>query len=224
MARDYKYAEVFSPGTRPMPFWIWLFAACAIGGFVALIYHLDQYEKSKNDPEQITQKLDLGTQKNASTSAGDQKGDNKKEAIAKPQDDKSRFDFYKMLPIQGVDIPGFRDSENTDKNPAASTAQQADGINPATGDRETAQQVTPKAALAYVLQAGSFKDYKEADRLKASLALQGIVAKIEKVELKGDQVWHRVRIGPITSEREMNRIRGRLRAQSIEPVMFKVKT
>ena len=216
MARDYKYTEVFSPGTRPMPFWIWLFAACAISAFVGLIYYLDQYEKTKNSPDQITQKLELGAEKQSAVHSEDAQV----ASAETKSDEKSRFDFYKLLPIQGVDVSG---SQDKNKGPTTTAPLTEKSVTQGSDDPAN-QQITPKAALAYVLQAGSFKDFKAADRLKASLALQGIVAKIEKVELAGDQVWHRVLIGPIVSEREMNRIRGRLRSQSIEPVMSKVKT
>ena len=192
MARDYKHAEVFSPGTKPLPLWIWLFAAVAISGFAGLIYYLDQYERAKT----IAQHVD--TSKSKATT--------EKEAQAKPSDDSnSRFDFYKLLPTLSVDVPK---SDTTDRQNNTANDQKSNS--------------TP--AFSYILQAGSFKEFHEADRLKASLALIGIQANIEKVTLNQSEVWHRVRIGPLTSKREMNKIRNQLRTNNIEPIMLKVKT
>ena len=192
MARDYKHAEVFSPGTKPLPLWIWLFAAVAISGFVGLIYYLDQYERAKT----IAQHVD----------SSDTKSANQKEAQAKSSDEsKSRFDFYKLLPNLSVDVP----------KPDAASSQ----VNKSSDSK---RKSIPE--FSYILQAGSFKEFNEADRLKASLALMGIVANIEKVTLNQSEVWHRVRIGPIASEREMNKIRNQLRSENIEPVALKVKS
>ncbi|MGD8568238.1 MAG: SPOR domain-containing protein [Gammaproteobacteria bacterium] len=197
MARDYKQAEVFSPGTRPLPLWLWLFAALAISAFAGLIYLLDQYQKTKNVDPSIAAQVEtiVDTKAVEKTPANDTSTD---------ETAKSRFDFYKLLPQLHVDIPK---SENAKQSPAS----------PAT-DHKSQQPV-----FSYILQAGSFKDFHEADRLKAKLALLGIQANIEKVTLDGSQVWHRVRIGPIDSEREMNRVRNQLRSENIEPIALKVK-
>ena len=191
MARDYRGAEVFSPGTRPLPFWLWLFAALAISGFVGLIYYLDQYEKAKS-----------GVQNEVSTPVTPPQTQGKQETESK--DKGTDFSFYKLLPKISVDVPKSGTEER--KQPAA------------TDDKQPA---TP--ALSYVLQVGSFKNFDEADRLKARLAFLGIEVHIEKVTLNTSDVWHRVRIGPLQSEREMNKIRGQLRSQQIEPIVLKVK-
>lgn len=48
----------------------------------------------------------------------------------------------------------------------------------------------------YLLQAGSFKEYKSADTLKAKLALIGITSYITTIVLNGNDSRYRVRIGP----------------------------
>jgi cell division protein FtsN len=197
MARDYKHAEVFNPGTRPLPLWLWFFAALAISAFAGLIYLLDQYQKTKNVDPSIAAQVEtiVDTKAVAKTPVDD----------TPAETSKSRFDFYKLLPQLRVDIPKPEDAKT--QSPTS----------PAT-DPKSQQSV-----FSYILQAGSFKDFHEADRLKAKLALLGIQANIEKVTLDGKQVWHRVRIGPIDSEREMNRIRNQLRSENIEPIALKVK-
>ena len=61
----------------------------------------------------------------------------------------------------------------------------------------------------YVLQAGSYRQQAEADRIRAQLKMQGIDANVQRVAVD-DDVWHRVRIGPITDLTELNRLRARL--------------
>ena len=72
----------------------------------------------------------------------------------------------------------------------------------------------PGPAVAYMLQAGSFRDFAQADKLKAQLALLGIEAKIEPAKI-GDTRWNRVRIGPVTSIARLDSIRQRLRQNKI---------
>ena len=66
-------------------------------------------------------------------------------------------------------------------------------------DRDVRRDTTP-APLdvpgVYVLQAGSYGSFAEADRVKAQLALLGISSQIQKISVD-DRQYNRVRIGPI---------------------------
>lgn len=70
----------------------------------------------------------------------------------------------------------------------------------------------------YVLQAGSYRQQAEADRIRAQLKMQGIDANVQRVAVD-DDVWHRVRIGPITDLAELNRLRKRLRAADFDDAL-----
>jgi cell division protein FtsN len=74
---------------------------------------------------------------------------------------------------------------------------------------------------AYMLQAGSYRNFADADRVRAQLALQGIESKIQRVSVDND-TWHRVRIGPISDLAELNRTRAKLRQADIEALVIKV--
>ena len=67
----------------------------------------------------------------------------------------------------------------------------------------------------YVLQAGSFSTYDDADRRRAELALHGIESRIQRVTIDG-ATYHRVRIGPTSDLDELNMLRSRLRAANID--------
>ena len=73
----------------------------------------------------------------------------------------------------------------------------------------------------YVLQAGSYRNESDADRVRAQLALQGIQATVQRVAVDAD-VWHRVRIGPITKLDQLNKLRKQLEAADVDALVIRV--
>lgn len=123
--------------------------------------------------------------------------DNKEQAVAdKPPE--SRFDFYSMLPNFEVVIPETDPDVRADSEPRAVMEP---GV--------------------YVLQAGSFSEYKDADRRRAQLALHGIESRIQRVTID-DKTYHRVRIGPIDDLNELNILRSRLRQAQIDVLRIRL--
>jgi len=120
------------------------------------------------------------------------------DAADEDADEGGKFDFYEMLPKFEVVVPERE-------------KPQAPGARPAAIDKPG----------AYVLQVGSYRNFAEADRLRAQLALQGIESKIQRVSVDND-TWHRVRIGPISDLAELNRTRQRLRDADIEALTIQV--
>ncbi|HEX7047450.1 MAG TPA: SPOR domain-containing protein [Gammaproteobacteria bacterium] len=115
------------------------------------------------------------------------------------KDDEPQFDFYKMLPNFEVVIP------EQDKDVRRSG--------------EVSQVEQPGT---YVLQAGSFRNTDDADRLRAQLALIGIESDIQTVTIDDDQVWHRVRIGPFEDLDKLNAARDRLAENEIQALVIRV--
>lgn len=74
----------------------------------------------------------------------------------------------------------------------------------------------------YVLQAGSFKQIKEADGFKARLALLGLEASIQSVTINGTE-WHRVRLGPFTDLKALKQTRKRLGDHGLEAIVLQVQ-
>jgi cell division protein FtsN len=109
-----------------------------------------------------------------------------------------RFQFYDMLPSFEVVIPEE--------------------------DLEARPDIAPDPVSRpgpYVLQAGSFSSHEDADRMKARLALLGIMSKIQKVTID-DKTFHRVRVGPVADLDVLNRMRGQLRDARIEVMVIRV--
>lgn len=120
------------------------------------------------------------------------------EAAATPASGE-KYDFYEMLPNFEVVVPE-RDKEVKRDLPAAAPVERP-GV--------------------YVLQAGSYRNEADADRVRAQLAMQGIDAKVQRVAVDAD-VWHRVRIGPITKLDELNRLRKQLQAADVDALVIRV--
>jgi cell division protein FtsN len=110
-----------------------------------------------------------------------------------------RFDFYEMLPQFEVVVP--------EVETAASPATRSPPVVEEPG--------------SYVLQAGSFSALGDADRLKARIALLGIESRIQRVTID-DDVFHRVRVGPIADLDRLNRIRRQLRDARVDTLLMKV--
>jgi cell division protein FtsN len=117
-------------------------------------------------------------------------------ATGKPSE---KYDFYEMLPNFEVVVPE-KDKDVKRDLPAAAKIERP-GV--------------------YVLQAGSYRNESDADRIRAQLALQGISAKVQRVAVDAD-VWHRVRIGPINSLDELNKLRRQLQAADVDALVIRV--
>jgi cell division protein FtsN len=109
------------------------------------------------------------------------------------------FDFYEILPDFEVVIPPAPDSGG--------------------GPEATARDVPPGT---YYLQAGSFRQFEDADRRKANLALLGIGSEIRKVTVN-ERTHYRVQIGPIDDPAELRSMQRRLGAADIEYLALRTR-
>jgi cell division protein FtsN len=110
-----------------------------------------------------------------------------------------KYDFYQMLPNFEVVVPE-KDKDVKRDMPATARVERP-GV--------------------YVLQAGSYRNEADADRVRAQLSMQGIDAKVQRVAVDAD-VWHRVRIGPITRLDDLNRLRKQLQAADVDALVIRV--
>lgn len=203
MPRDYaKTPRPKHPNS--IPGWAWMLAGLTIGLFVALLVYINDFTPSKSK----------SAVKDAFSSIVNTTSNNVKQlkkqadtATAKPSDSKSstsskpRFDFYTILPELEVTVP----DEELQATIKANTTNSK-----------------PTAPL--ILQAGSFRRHDAADKLKATLALQGISAKIQTITKSDGDKWHRVQIGPINDLNILNQTRHHLRKIGIASIVVKQKT
>jgi cell division protein FtsN len=114
------------------------------------------------------------------------------------QQEETQFDFYDMLPKYEVVIPE-QDGKVTQSTPTGPVEKPG----------------------AYILQAGSFRNQSDADRVRALIAMQGVESKIQKVTVDKD-TWHRVRVGPITNLQKLEDTRSKLRAAGVDALVIRV--
>ncbi len=74
----------------------------------------------------------------------------------------------------------------------------------------------------YILQAASYSSFRDADKLKAKLALNGLSSRIETISVDGKGKYYRVRLGPYSSTRTKKDVVKRLGALGIKPLHLKV--
>lgn len=113
-------------------------------------------------------------------------------------DSETQLDFYEMLPKFEVVIPE-REKDVRPNGPALPVDKPG----------------------AYILQAGSFRNAVDAEKMCAVLALQGIESKVQKVAVDSD-TWHRVRIGPVTNLKSLDETRRKLREAQIDALVIRV--
>ncbi len=198
MSRDYKRSTPRPPDKKngnPMVIGI------IIGLFIGLAISLGVALFITNGPSPFN-----NTEKTAAKEEAKPGDKTKSKEAAAPLDDglnktpgKPRFDFYNILPGNETPVTE-QELQQAVQKPAASKAQEQ-----------------------YFLQAGSFPNEADADNLKAKLALIGVEASIQTATVPDKGVWHRVRIGPITTIDELNRVRGTLSQNSVPTTLVKIK-
>jgi cell division protein FtsN len=133
---------------------------------------------------------------------------------AKPAEDKARFEFYKELP----------DKQDNGK-PARKTDKPApDASKPTTTAPATAHTPAKQAdKTTYLLQAGSFPNADDAEKVKARLALLGMEANVQPANIPDKGTWYRVRLGPYHGADEMNAALNTLKQNGINAAPIKAQ-
>jgi cell division protein FtsN len=111
---------------------------------------------------------------------------------AKPGDGKPRFEFYNVL-------------TNKQNSNTVAPAAIAKPVEPPRTANKTANNKAVPAYEPQILQAGSFSNVGDAEKLKAKLALLGVESNIQTAVIPDKGVWYRVRLGPYKSAEDINR-------------------
>lgn len=117
------------------------------------------------------------------------------------QTPKPRFDFYKLLQESEVIVPATEQPSTSEKVPTEISSE----------------------AMEYILQVGSFANEADADRLRAQLIMINLEARIEKVTIRNNEIWHRVMVGPFTDQARLNSARSTLVNNQYSALMLKRK-
>ena len=169
--------------------WLWLLTGIIIG--LGLAWYL--FSRGFIPQPRIEDQTALESK------AGESSMDTEEVAPA-AEDQKSRYDFFTVLPEMEVVVPEQELSRQS-RDQAPQPIEQSD-----TG--------------RYLLQVGSFRELPDAEQMKASLALLGILARVQTVTVN-DATWHRVRVGPMNGARAAEDMRQRLSDNGIESMVLK---
>ncbi|MGZ5051376.1 MAG: SPOR domain-containing protein [Methylobacter sp.] len=196
MAKDYKHRVHSKNNARRYDsdrrsMWRWMLITALIILFVVFLTYLF----SGSEPDQAPAPQEAAAPAPAEQAKVEAP---KQEKAPEPGPVLPQFDFYTILPEKEVVIPDYE-------------------IN----TRAREERVGQAKAANYILQAGSFKDFKDADNLRAKLAMMGIESKVEKAKV-GNTIWNRVKMGPYTQMASVTTIRTRLRENGIDAVVMEV--
>ena len=155
---------------------------------------------------------------------------------ARIEPSKTNFDFYRLLPktevrvgepaAPGGAVPPPAPAERTAPRPSTAASgrkppEPAVAPAPTSAPAPTPTPAPASASREYRVQAGSFREKKEADRLRASLALGGFESRIQTRDTAGG-TRHRVILGPFRGRDAAEAAKARLRAaQGIDALIVR---
>ena len=168
----------------------------AAGLLVALVVYVTDHRHGAAATDSVAQQAP-GARHGAARAgtAGDQ---GTVDGSADAADDAGGYDFYAGLPKFEVVVPEKEHGAHVDA---------------------TARVDRPGT---YFLQAGSYRNSADAESVQQRLARQNISAGVQRVALDND-VWYRIRIGPIKDLNQLNRLRQQLQAADIATLVIRVE-
>lgn len=192
MSRDYKPSpERTKKASKGSPFFSGFLVGVLLGvaASLAVVMYINGIDSPFTTLEKpakpISEKI-LETAKTAETQA---------EGNSSP-DDKTRFDFYTILP-------------GTERK-----------VTPEEIDiKEEPQAITPSS---YFLQVGAFATEEDADNMKAKLALLGFEAQVQTATIPNKGILHRVRVGPLDNLDQINKTKTELSGNGFKADLIKV--
>ena len=204
-SRDLKGRHMSNKKT--VPGYIWMLAGLAIGLFASFLMYLDKQpaeevsftEAVKHELKKARQQQKTDTETTTEKSNENTTGDS--------ENKKPRFEFYTILSELEVFVPE-PEVEDISSKP-----------QPSDNKPVAANSISNKK---YLLQAGSFKNQQDAERLKASLALLGVQSSIQSVNINRDN-WHRVRIGPFSNPTRLRETLSTLKQNNIHAMTMELK-
>lgn len=190
MSRDYKPSNNTKKTNHGSPFLTGLLIGILVG--IGLSLFVIMFLKGGDSP--FNENANVPTQ-----------NPNKYDDLAKPAaaenaeasiEDKTRFDFYTILP--GKEKQLSTEEMNTPKESQAVTQN------------------------VYYLQVGAFQTTDEADNMKAKLALQGFETVVQTAAIPDKGVWHRVRVGPMNDLDTINKTKSELAEAGFQADLIKM--
>lgn len=203
-SRDLKGRKMATK--KPVPGYIWMFAGLFIGLFAAFLMYLSkQPAEDISFTKSVKQELQKAREQKKDITV--QEDVQAKKSTSKTSDEKPRFEFYTILSELEVFVP----------EPEIESTNEVKTVN---SRNNALSENSPNKK--YLLQAGSFKNNADAERLKATLGLLGVQSSIESVAINNDS-WHRVRIGPFSNPDHLRDTLSTLKQNNIHAMTMELK-
>lgn len=196
MARAQRRRTRQGGAGQGLPGWAMLTIGLIIGLFVAFLVYLDDLDAPQ-------------------TSGAEPAGDGGVTAEGGAESERPRFEFYSILPELEVVVPDLQAPPGDEDAAGEAPPPAPDGATPATPG--------PGREGTFYLQAGSFKEGDQADRLRARITLLGLDVGVQTVRIDGER-WHRVRVGPFTETASLRDAQQRLRENDIDYLVLRQKS
>jgi cell division protein FtsN len=113
---------------------------------------------------------------------------------------KPKFEFYSLLPKMEVEVAHPNNTHPTSTTTSTSTALEK---------------------AKFRLQLASFKQFSDADSLKAKLALEGFKLEIAAITLPPGEVWYRVRTPVLNDRNTALNLQKKLQKQAVPSIVVK---
>lgn len=213
-ARKLRRKHTTEPRMRePTPGWVWLLLGMLIGLGIAAVLYLQGADRWRLDQSWLTEP---GTGVPAPAPSPGPR-------TPAPEETQPRFQFYDLLPRAEIAVPVPAPRAPASGSPSGAPAATSGSSATPSAQAVPSASVPPPSARTddarltspQILQTGSFRRFEQADELKAQLAFMGLQARIEEVRV-GGQEFHRVFVGPFTTEAQLRRTEEQLRNANIE--------
>lgn len=178
---------------KPVKWWMWLLIPTVVIAFIFALFKLSQVAPESTSAP-VIKKENVAPKSNTTKKAAP-KTVTKETRKTQKADAKENFEFYQILQDSKVDT-----------------------------SHVDAYKSTPRGAqdFLYMIQAASFRNDKDADRMRADLILSGLDTNIRKTLGKNGKPWYRVVIGPFVSRSKMNRAKDKLANKDIQAYSYKI--
>jgi cell division protein FtsN len=147
------------------------------------------------------------------------------------KDEKSRFEFYQILPGDKQSAQGGPNAGKPDATKEINAAARDDRAKPAEPAKKDAKPdgkpdakpdgVKPATDERVFVQAGAFPSESDADNLKGRIAFIGLQASVVRADLPEKGTWYRVRLGPYRSTEDATRAKDTLAQNGISATLVK---
>ena len=197
MSRDYKSPSRSNSRKKGSNLFLGLFIGYVLGlvSAIAVWMYIHQAPSPfiQNEKPEVSTKIEPS--KNGNIALKEMLILDNSEDQAKDPNEKTRFEFYEMLP--------------GNEEPVTEIELQKAAEQPILKDK-------------YYLQVGSFKDTEDAENLKAKIAMLGMEAYVQSADLSEKGMWHRVRVGPFTKIDTIKKTRSSLLQSGIKANLIKI--